>query len=98
MAVFFLCLHMVKGIRELFSKSAKPIYESSAFKGPNHLPKDHLQIPSHWGYISTYEFWRDTNIQSIANTPGRVNIDQTISHVLVGISSNSFFSNNMNPH
>ena len=33
---------------------------------PDHLPKDHLQRPSHWGVgLQHNEFWGDTNTQSI---------------------------------
>ena len=28
---------------------------------PDHLPKDHFQIPSHGNYISTFSLWEDTN-------------------------------------
>lgn len=36
-----------------------------ASSNPRYLPKAHLQIPSLGVRGSTYEFWGDTNVQSI---------------------------------
>lgn len=41
------------------------------YSNPNYLSKDsfpNITMPSRWGVgIQTYEFWRNTNIQSITN-------------------------------
>ena len=51
-AIFSLCPHMAWGVRELSGASfirASILFMRAPFLWSNHLPKVHLQIPSHWG-------------------------------------------------
>lgn len=59
---------MVQGNKEtiwgFFYKSTNLIHEATALITSS-LPNGPLP-PSQWGLVSTYEFWGDMNIQSIA--------------------------------
>lgn len=63
---------MAEGQREhseAFSVKALIPFMRTLPRRLNHLPKDPLPNIITLDYVSTYEFWGDTNIQSIINRP-----------------------------